>query len=1149
MALSGWNPDNKITLMMEAQLSELVDFAVLVNLTGASGTDSTDCTAVFDELGDDKFKIAVEFGDTGTQCFVEIESWDSVNESAQLWVKVPSLSDIAVTTLYLYYDSTHADNTTVASTYLDNVVLAMPMNGPADSNRFYDLKGHPVTTYGNTKIVASPAKFGSSVAYFDGSDDYLALPFSTDFVFTGTAWTIEAWIYLTTLPSSMATIFSAFSNSSSTGVRLLVGPAGALYAGVGSPDLNSADGAIAPNTWYHVAVCGSGSNVKLFVDGTVVASVTTAATTPTGISYVYVGSTDGSNWMLTGYIEDLRISKGLARYTANFTVPTESYLDKSATVVALPMAGPNNATTFSDIVGRAVTAYGNAKISSTQSKFNGTSAYFDGSGDYLAIPYSPEIDLLGHDFTVEAWVYPTFTPTSYDRRLCGSGGGTIGWNSSTGLHWLIQFSNSNPPALAFQFWNGSAADGYETTAKVSLNAWSHVAISVDATSRTLYISINGTVQSFSLTSIARPSSNPGLAIATLPGEGGDSAAAYTGYLDDFRITRGEAKYKTNFTPLAESVFGFVGTIGSVLAQQVWDENYVTVYHFGQNPSVGTIYDSTANKQNLTTTTGMVLVDGPTGFDSPIGKALYFYGLNAYVTSVSKDLTALQTAFTLEATLNFLSAGAYRKILNVGPTLSGPIVLDTFSTSGFLNAGILGDDLESTVPISADFNTYGLLLSGGSLQGLNGGSRDSVTNAVTVGSLVSSTINMGPGATGGYYDFIIRTFKLSKVARSEDWTIASNATEFDQFITYEVPASDITCDGSFEQALPELSGVVLVILNGSFIAPTTLIEGAANSAVVGGTFEPVLAEIVSYATAHIGSWANIYQPKAIVTSLAGVPVTGDIVAFIPSVSGLATLGTVCFGDVDPIKPGIHGNAQATLLNNIANFSPKLPTLEGQTVFFEVNSGHVNTRLEEIKAKATIGIQGYASVVQPKARIKGLAIASLVSWCSYDSTLCSIKGYRANLALLDGDYSNKICYISGYSFIGATCQGNYAVKKPSYEATGTTINTGVANFVPRIMSVGAHGQIQAQGVGSFSTKVPVVKATRQIQQFNTCLFSPKQTILYGIAYAEFSCDGSLRPSKPAVKASTLRTSLGVLKFEQDNSYLRAPEESLIDDILSY
>lgn len=213
----------------------------------------------------------------------------------------------------------------------------------------------------------------------------------------------------------------------------------------------------------------------------------------------------------------------------------------------LHFSGANSSTVFTDSSnnGLSATPYGNASISTAQSKYGGSAGYLDGNGDYLQYASNTALDLIGSLFTVEAWIYPTTYKTS-GCRIAAAGGGSVAFNSSGGIHWLMQIGNTG--LLDFQFYSGSGGAGFATTASISLNTWSHVAASINGS--TLYLSINGTLQSFSIASIARPSTSPVFTIGTIYGEGGASGAAFQGYMDEFRITKGAVRYTSNFTPSA-----------------------------------------------------------------------------------------------------------------------------------------------------------------------------------------------------------------------------------------------------------------------------------------------------------------------------------------------------------------------------------------------------------------------------------------------------------------------------------------------------------------------------------------------------------------------------------------------------------------------
>jgi len=84
------------------------------------------------------------------------------------------------------------------------------------------------------------------------------------------------------------------------------------------------------NTWYHIAWCRSGSSLRAFVDGVQIGSTATNTNAYNGgTNYSVIGASDASNTRsLNGFLDDLRITKGYARYTSNFTAPTSALKDK-----------------------------------------------------------------------------------------------------------------------------------------------------------------------------------------------------------------------------------------------------------------------------------------------------------------------------------------------------------------------------------------------------------------------------------------------------------------------------------------------------------------------------------------------------------------------------------------------------------------------------------------------------------------------------------------------------------------------------------------------------------------------------------------------------------------------------------------------------
>jgi len=211
--------------------------------------------------------------------------------------------------------------------------LLLHCNGTDGSTDFDDsgYTGHTVTVNGDTQIDTSQKKFGTGSALFDGTGDYLSIPDSSDWNFGTDAFTIDLWIYCTNLYDHSRLLSTSDSNY--TGFLLYVSANGSMgfLVGTGSswnPSLIAGAGTISENTWHHIAVVreGTGSNeFKLYVDGVMKSQTTYNSSIGDGGDVFIIG-----NWRLYdeyfyGYMDEIRISKGIARWTSNFTPPSSEY--------------------------------------------------------------------------------------------------------------------------------------------------------------------------------------------------------------------------------------------------------------------------------------------------------------------------------------------------------------------------------------------------------------------------------------------------------------------------------------------------------------------------------------------------------------------------------------------------------------------------------------------------------------------------------------------------------------------------------------------------------------------------------------------------------------------------------------------------------
>jgi hypothetical protein len=231
-----------------------------------------------------------------------------------------------------------------------------------------------------------------------------------------------------------------------------------------------------------------------------------------------------------------------ALLTATVTSDGEAPVDADFASVSLllHMDGANGSTTFTDSsdTPKTVTRFGDAQISTAQSKFGGASGYFDGTGDYLEV--SPDIELLNSAFTLECWIRTsqTLQYAPIASRYPSA------WGSGM---WAFYF-NATTSAGNLQFWahNFSSGSPLMTTTGVSVidNEWHHIAL-VRSAAGAWAIYVDG---------VSRATATWTGTIADIAAQmriGNDQAVparVYSGYMDEFRLTIGAARYTANFTP-------------------------------------------------------------------------------------------------------------------------------------------------------------------------------------------------------------------------------------------------------------------------------------------------------------------------------------------------------------------------------------------------------------------------------------------------------------------------------------------------------------------------------------------------------------------------------------------------------------------------
>jgi hypothetical protein len=427
------------------------------------------------------------------------------------------------------------------------------------SNRFIDnsVNAYTITRAGDVSVHAfspfaptaaySTANVGGSL-YLDGTGDYLQATSGVSTQFdTGSAFTVECWVYQLSYASD-GNIFGVSGSTvdwnATTGIYLnWYTYSGNLYwqTSLGNGQAVSLITATLPgiNQWHHFAVGFNGTTTRMWINGTSVGTSTQGYTRPSGTNRWQVGSTGGGASILNGYISGLRYVKGTDVYgvgNSSITVPTSPPSNIANTSL---LCNFTNAGIFDQTAKNVLETVGDAKISTSVYKYGTGSIAFDGTGDYLILRKNPLIQFGTGDFTIEGWTYLVSKVSNFPCIFSNYNAFTNG-NGSLGLFAGHNSANTSKYQLAL---NGTGFPSIQSSTSIAYNSWVHLAVVRYNGVITLYINgvADGTV-SFS---------------GTLNGAGDNCTIGYStdeasttinGYVDDFRITRGIARYTQSFTP-------------------------------------------------------------------------------------------------------------------------------------------------------------------------------------------------------------------------------------------------------------------------------------------------------------------------------------------------------------------------------------------------------------------------------------------------------------------------------------------------------------------------------------------------------------------------------------------------------------------------
>ena len=205
--------------------------------------------------------------------------------------------------------------------YIANVSLLLRGNGTNGSTTFTDnsLNSFAITANGSAQISTAQSKYGGASMYFPGSSSsYLSTPSNAAFQFGTGDFTIEFWVYLTGSGSLFSNATNLYANNC-LNCRLYSSGTLDFYTN-GGTEYTSISSAVTASTWTHLAFVRSGNTVTIYKNGTSIGSNANWGINLNLTNFYINGGRDGNG---EKYYDDFRITKGVARYTSNFTPPGE----------------------------------------------------------------------------------------------------------------------------------------------------------------------------------------------------------------------------------------------------------------------------------------------------------------------------------------------------------------------------------------------------------------------------------------------------------------------------------------------------------------------------------------------------------------------------------------------------------------------------------------------------------------------------------------------------------------------------------------------------------------------------------------------------------------------------------------------------------
>jgi len=241
--------------------------------------------------------------------------------------------------LFIYFRGTNT-----FEVQIDNVEVKAVNNPTTFTDTSKGGTTHTITANGDVHNSTTQKKFGTTSIYFDGTGDYLSIPDNEDWTFGSGDFTVDCWVYNPSFTSILTDVeqfivhsdgypqsdlsffLRAYEDSGTnyiSGVFTSNGSTGDVLTSTSNP---------AASTWHHVALIRNGNTIGLYINGVLEDSVTFTSSLWDSSQPLTIGSHADPGSYFSGYLDEVRISKGIARWTRNFTPPNRGFGAKPSTI-------------------------------------------------------------------------------------------------------------------------------------------------------------------------------------------------------------------------------------------------------------------------------------------------------------------------------------------------------------------------------------------------------------------------------------------------------------------------------------------------------------------------------------------------------------------------------------------------------------------------------------------------------------------------------------------------------------------------------------------------------------------------------------------------------------------------------------------------